>query len=214
MSVIFAVGDSYSGSVNKKLSEEIFMKMENAKGKVAEFFKKVGKRNIIIAASFAVVAVALVLALALFGGADKDGYDYSEGVGNISDGSQSTGGSTDKNDSVDTYFSSVQLNRQRSRDEALEVLQSVVDNDSATETAKNEALAEINKRAKVMETEANTETLIGGKGFAECVAVISDEGASIVVKSDGLAAAQISQINEIVYEQAGIDPADIKIIQR
>ena len=66
------------------------MKMENAKGKVAEFFKKVGKRNIIIAASFAVVAVALVLALALFGGADKDGYDYSEGVGNISDGSQST----------------------------------------------------------------------------------------------------------------------------
>ena len=190
------------------------MKMENAKGKVAEFFKKVGKRNIIIAASFAVVAVALVLALALFGGADKDGYDYSEGVGNISDGSQSTGGATDKNDSVDTYFSSVQLNRQRSRDEALEVLQSVVDNDSATETAKNEALAEINKLAKVMETEANIETLIVAKGFAECVAVISDEGASIVVKSDGLAAAQISQINEIVYEQAGIDPADIKIIQR
>lgn len=214
MSVIFAVGDSYSGSVNKKLSEEIFMKMENAKGKVAEFFKKVGKRNIIIAASFAVVAVALVLALALFGGADKDGYDYSEGVGNISDGSQSTGGATDKNDSVDTYFSSVQLNRQRSRDEALEVLQSVVDNDSATETAKNEALAEINKLAKVMETEANIETLIVAKGFAECVAVISDGGASIVVKSDGLAAAQISQINEIVYEQAGIDPADIKIIQR
>ena len=214
MSVIFATGDSYSGSVNKKLSEEIFMKMENAKGKVAEFFKKIGKRNIIIAASFAVVAVALVLALALFGGADKDGYDYSEGVGNISDGSQSTGGATDKNDSVDTYFSSVQLNRQRSRDEALEVLQSVVDNDSATETAKNEALAEINKLAKVMETEANIETLIVAKGFAECVAVISDEGASIVVKSDGLAAAQISQINEIVYEQAGIDPADIKIIQR
>lgn len=214
MSVIFATDDSYSGSVNKKLSEEIFMKMENAKGKVAEFFKKIGKRNIIIAASFAVVAVALVLALALFGGADKDGYDYSEGVGNISDGSQSTGGATDKNDSVDTYFSSVQLNRQRSRDEALEVLQSVVDNDSATETAKNEALAEINKLAKVMETEANIETLIVAKGFAECVAVISDEGASIVVKSDGLAAAQISQINEIVYEQAGIDPADIKIIQR
>ena len=214
MSVIFAADDSYSGSVNKKLSEEIFMKMENAKGKVAEFFKKVGKRNIIIAASFAVVAVALVLALALFGGADKDGYDYSEGVGNISDGSQSTGGATDKNDSVDTYFSSVQLNRQRSRDEALEVLQSVVDNDSATETAKNEALAEINKLAKVMETEANIETLIVAKGFAECVAVISDEGASIVVKSDGLAAAQISQINEIGYEQAGIDPADIKIIQR
>lgn len=190
------------------------MKMENARGKAAEFFGKIGKRNIIIAASFAVLAVALVLALALFGGANNDGYDYSEGVGNISDGAQSTGSSTDAQDSVDTYFSSVQLNRQRSRDEALEVLQGVVDNDSSTETAKNEALAEINKLAKVMETEANIETLIVAKGFSECVAVISDEGASIVVKSDGLAAAQISQINEIVYEQAGIDPADIKIIQR
>ena len=190
------------------------MKMENAKGKVAEFFKKVGKRNIIIAASFAVVAVALVLALALFGGADKDGYDYSEGVGNISDGSQSTGGATDKNDSVDTYFSSVQLNRQRSRDEALEVLQSVVDNDSATETAKNEALAEINKLAEVMAAEANIETLILAKGFEDCVAVISGEDASIVVRSNGLNASQISQINEIVYSEAGIQPVNITIIER
>jgi stage III sporulation protein AH len=190
------------------------MKMENAKSKVAEFFRKVGKKNIVIAASFTVVAIALVVALALFGGADKDGYDYSQGVGNTPDSSQPSVNSTDVKDSVDTYFSSVQLNRQRSRDEALEVLQSVVDNDSSTETAKNEALAEINKLAKVMETEANIETLIVAKGFEECVAVISDEGASIVVKSEGLQAAQISQINEIVYEQAGIDPTDIKIIQR
>ena len=44
--------------------------------------------------------------------------------------------------------------------------------------------------------------------------MIKDESASIVVKSDGLQAAQISQINEIVYEQAGISPVNIKIIQR
>jgi stage III sporulation protein AH len=106
------------------------------------------------------------------------------------------------------------INRQRSRDEAIEVLQSIVDNESATETAKNEALSQINQLASVMEAESNIETLIVAKGFAECVAVISDGGASIVVKCDGLQAAQISQINEIVYEQAGIVPANIKIIER
>ena len=60
----------------------------------------------------------------------------------------------------------------------------------------------------------NIETLVKAKGFEECVAVISGEDASIVVKSDGLNAAQISQINEIVYAQAGIEPVNIKIIER
>ena len=94
------------------------------------------------------------------------------------------------------------------------MLASVVENEGANETVKNDALASIAALAKEMQYESDIESLIVAKGFAECVAVISDEGASIVVKSDGLAAAQISQINEIVYEQAGIDPTDIKIIQR
>jgi hypothetical protein len=46
------------------------------------------------------------------------------------------------------------------------------------------------------------------------VAVINGDEASIVVKSDGLIASQISQINEIVYEQAGISPMNITIIQK
>ena len=190
------------------------MKVENSKGKIADICRKIGKKNMIIACAFVLVAVALVIAVSSLNGAKDGGFDYSQGVGMTPDSNNSTGDSTSTSEGVDTYFSSVQLNRQRSRDEALEVLQGVVDNDSSTETAKNEALAEINKLAKVMETEANIETLIVAKGFEECVAVISDEGASIVVKSDGLQAAQISQINEIVYEQAGINPSDIKIIQR
>ena len=68
--------------------------------------------------------------------------------------------------------------------------------------------------AKIMEAEANIETLIVAKGFEECVAVISGDGASIVVKSDGLSVAQISQINEIVYSEAGISPVNITIIER
>ena len=65
-----------------------------------------------------------------------------------------------------------------------------------------------------METEANIESLIVAKGFEECVAVISGDSASIVVKSEGLLASEISQINEIVYEQSGISPVNVKIIER
>jgi stage III sporulation protein AH len=65
-----------------------------------------------------------------------------------------------------------------------------------------------------MENETNIETLIVAKGFEECVAVISGDSASVVVRSDGLAAAQISQINEIVFQQSGILPVNITIIER
>ena len=188
------------------------MKNGSMKEKISSLCRKIGKRNMIIAASFVVVAAALIVGITMFS-KQEEGFDYSQGVGLDGSGG-GTNQNTDNSNTADTYFSSVQVNRQRTRDEALEVLQSVVDNQDSTATAKEEALAEINKMAKVMEAEANIETLIVAKGFEECVAVISGDSASVVVKSDGLQAAQISQINEIVYEQSGILPVNIKIIQR
>ena len=189
------------------------MKNESMKEKFTSFCRKIGKRNMIIAASFVVVAAALIVGITVFSKQDE-GFDYSQGVGLDDTNSGTSNQDTQSNSAADTYFSSVQVNRQRTRDEALEVLQGVVDNQDSTATAKEEALADINKMAKIMEAEANIETLIVAKGFEECVAVISGESASVVVKSEGLQAAQISQINEIVYEQSGILPVNIKIIQR
>ena len=190
------------------------MKLEKFKESFKSFCQKVGKRNFIIAGAVLLIAAAVIVNFAVFAnGKDDDGYDYDQSAGMNDVGTQAPD-STSASEDVDSYFSSVQISRQRTRDEAIEVLQGVVDNQSSTETAKNEALAEINKMAAVMETEANIETLIVAKGFEECVAVISGESASIVVKSEGLIASQISQINEIVYQQAGILPVNITIIER
>lgn len=188
------------------------MKAETIKEKLGGFFKKLGKKNLIVIAAFAVVAVALVVGVTVFS-RSEEGFDYSQGAG-MQDVSSESDKNKETENSVDTYFSSVELDRKRTRDEALEVLQSVVDDDGSTEEARSKALAEITAMAKAMEAEANIETLIEAKGFSECVAVIKDDSASIVVRSDGLQTAQISQINEIVYEQSGILPVNIKIIQR
>ncbi len=196
--------------------EGFIMKSGQFKEKFKNFCSRVGKRNFIIIGAVFLVVAALVINIAIFSRED-DGFDYDQSAGmdatNTGTG-ETTAPTTDTSASVDTYFSDVQVNRQRSRDEAIEVLQAVVDNTSSTATAKEEALAEIQNLAKVMETEANIESLIVAKGFEECVAVISGENASIVVKSDGLIASEISQINEIVYQQAGIKPVNITIIQR
>ena len=62
--------------------------------------------------------------------------------------------------------------------------------------------------------DANIESLIKAKGFEECVAVISENSASVIIKtSDSLAPNQIAQISEIVYEQSGILPTELNIIE-
>ncbi len=191
------------------------MKMDQFKEKVKSFCGRVGKRNFIIIGSVLLIAAAVAINIAIFSSPTDDGFDYDQSAGMDSDqlnGDTQMPSNTDTD--VDSYFTGVQVSRQRTRDEAIEVLQAVVDNASSTEAAKAEALAEINNMARVMEAEANIESLIVAKGFEECVAVISGENASIVVKSEGLVASQISQINEIVYTQAGIKPINVTIIER
>ena len=189
------------------------MKFDQIKTKAADFCRKVGKRNFIIFGAVALTVVAIGVNVAIFSAKD-DGYDYDQSAGMDAGTADTISDSTPSADSVDSYFSSIQVDRQRTRDEAIEVLQAVIDNESSTQTAKDEAMAQISRLADTMAAESNIETLIVAKGFEECVAVISDGSANIVVKSDGLQPAQISQINEIVYEQTGIKPVNIKIIQR
>ena len=86
--------------------------------------------------------------------------------------------------------------------------------ESADEATKTEALLEIADLAKAMEAEANIETLILAKGFAQCVAVINGDTCSVVVSGTELQENQIAQINEIVYEQSGILPTNIRIVTK
>jgi stage III sporulation protein AH len=166
---------------------------------------KIGRRGVVIACAVLLVAAALVLNIMLFGETKPLTDGATESDGEVSDGDTLSG--------ADGYFSATQVSRQRARDEALEVLQGVVESEKADEATKTGALLEISELAKAMEAEANIETLVLAKGFAQCVAVINGDSCSVVVSADGeLTPAQLSQINEIVYEQAGIEPTNIRII--
>lgn len=175
------------------------------------FLSKIGKRGIVMACAVLLIGVAVFANWILFSEPD-DGYDYDQNV-NAGVGNTDTSASVD---STDNYFATMQVSRKRSRDEAIEVLQSVVDSTDADEAVKTQALSDINRLALEMTMESNIETLVMGKGFQDCVAVLNGDSATIVVKTAGetLMANQISQINEIVYAQAGILPVNIKISER
>ena len=186
-----------------------------------KFMEKVGKRNLVIAGVVLLVGLAVVLNVVVFAGRDNDGFDgYDKNSGMSSSyGDETTAASAEQNDTPtqstdDSYFSSTQVSRARARDEALEVLQSVVDSSNTDEVAKTQALADISQIAKDMEAESNIETLVVAKGFEQCVAVISSGAINVVVKAETLTQSDIAIINEIVYEQSGIMPANVKIVQK
>ena len=179
--------------------------------KIKSVLDKIGKRNLIIVLAVVLVGAAVWVNWAVFanqGGGGFDGYDQSSGMDNSYTGTGNQSANGEEN-----WYESAQVSRTRARDEALEVLQSVVNDSTATEEAKAAAYSDITKLAKNMENETNIETLILAKGFERCVAVINETDASIIVSAEGeLTPAQLSQINEIVYTQSGIEPVNIKII--
>lgn len=112
------------------------------------------------------------------------------------------------------YFSIAVINRQRVRDEAIDMLREVVDNVETNSAIRENAFNEMTRMAGETNSEINIENLITAKGFEECVAVISGDTANIIVKSDGLLPEQLAQIQEIVYTQSGTSIENIKIIEK
>ncbi len=118
------------------------------------------------------------------------------------------------NNNKDDFFAASVINRQSVRDGALDVLQQIVDNPDVLPDIKEGALNDIASMVDDMTAEANIETLIKAKGFTDCVAVISGNQCSVIVKSEGLLPNELAQIQEIVYEQCGIGPINTKVIEK
>ena len=178
--------------------------------KAGNSFKSNMKRNIVILGALVLICGAVFLNIKLFAN-PKDTKDYDPTFYNSSENDSAK---TSSNSSDDSYFAMAQLDRAQARDQALEVLYSITSNENATDESKSNAFNEIEKMADVIEMESNIETLVKSKGFAECITVINDGAANVVVSSEGLMPSQIAQITEIIYEQAGISPSDIKIIEK
>ena len=163
--------------------------------------------------SLAVVLVVVLIGAAVFVNY-KLFYDPVDAMGfgdnNMDDNyndSTATGGNNEEN-----YFTATVLNRQQSRDEAIDVLKMVSESDESSAEAKAEASAKISQIAVDIQNENNIETLVKAKGFEDCVAIISDGAVSVIVSAESLQAAEAAQILAIVYDTTGINPENVSII--
>ena len=174
--------------------------------KVGRFFAANRKKSIVVSCAVLLVGGALFLNWTLFGG------------GNVipDDDYASAPGAQDPGTDADTSFFAVSaIERQRARDEAREVFQIVIDSSDAEEEARTTATSALSRIAEQIEAENNIETLLRARGFENSLAVVSDAGVTVIVESeDTLMANQLVQIKEITFEQTGVNPLDINIIER
>ncbi|MCI8618504.1 MAG: SpoIIIAH-like family protein [Oscillospiraceae bacterium] len=111
------------------------------------------------------------------------------------------------------YFAAVRLSRQESRDSAIGLLQEAMSYGEGEQAST--ASGELKDIVDVSLQEAQIESLVIAKGYADCVAYMSDDGISVAVASpeNGLKAEDAALISDIVLSQTSYELADIHVIE-
>lgn len=117
-------------------------------------------------------------------------------------------------DTTTDYFAAVRLSRQQARDEAVELLQEAMAYSDGT-GKEVESAADLDEIVQTALSEAQIESLIIAKGYADCVAYMSGSGISIAVAAPegGLQQADVAVIADVVMAQSDYDLADIRVVE-
>lgn len=131
----------------------------------------------------------------------------------VLDDALSAGAAGENTTTVEDYFAAVRLSRQEARDSAVSLLQEAMAYTDAKETsAPGDQLDAIVQTAL---SEAQVESLVIAKGFADCVAYMSDEGISVAVASPegGLQQTDVAVITDIVMTQTDYGMEEIRVVE-
>ena len=160
---------------------------------------KFGKKQIIL------TCLTLLLAIAVYANYEMSktelkptevvsGIDMTQAYGEV----QYVNGTEIVDYSSEDYFAQARLNKLTSRDEAVETLKMVLGGGDITSEEIASYTEDAMTLSSLIESETVIEDLIKASGFEDCVVYLDGENASIVVKSDGLTAAQAAQIKDIL----------------
>ncbi len=187
------------------------MDIEKIKQKSSSVIRKIGKKTVIAAMAVIVIGVAVLLNFLTVKDTVKS-EKLEDELASVAGFLSPEGEEASVSD--EDFFASIAISRQTARDEAMAVLKTVTESGTAVDEVKNNAYGDIQKIADDIESEANIESLIEAKGFEQCIAVVNGNEASVIVKTEGLTPGDVAQISEIVYNECGIFPDDLKIIER
>ena len=115
-------------------------------------------------------------------------------------------------DTATDYFAALRLSRQEARDSAIALLQEAMAYDTESNQTTSENLEQI---VQVALNEAQIESLVIAKGYADCVVYMSDDGISVAVAApeNGLMQEDVALISDIIMTQSSYDLEEIRIVE-
>ena len=115
---------------------------------------------------------------------------------------------------TEDYFAQVRLSRQESRDSAVELLEETIAYDEGTAVG-DTASATLNTLVNTALSEAQIESMVIAKGFADCVTYITDDTVSVAVAApaEGLSEADAALISDVVRSQTDYPLSQVRIIE-
>ena len=197
---------------------------------------KYGKRQLILASLVLALGAAVYLNWQFAGtGVAVDGESSSETssalgaaqlvnnnyVETVSDGVESASGEVSGQEVEPTQgevseaaekLSDARMTRQTARDEAVELLEDILNDAESDSAVKEAAVSEASAIAQNILKETNIESLVAAKGFSECVAYINGDTCTIVVNGDMEDAQNALIVRDIAATETGFSADQIKII--
>ena len=114
---------------------------------------------------------------------------------------------------AEAYFAQARLDKMESRAEAIEVLQSIYAGGDSTETELAVFAQDAAVLSSYIESESKIENVLRAQGFEDVLCYLSENGASVIVRTDGLDTAQAAQIKNALLSEVNIPAEKITILE-
>lgn len=111
-------------------------------------------------------------------------------------------------------FVEFRLEREKARSQQLDLLREVIDNPNVGAAERSQATTLWLEITENVGAEVDLESLIRAKGFADAVAVLDNDKATVMVKAASLTQAEVLRIADLAVRVTGLGFEDITVMAR
>ena len=169
----------------------------------------IGKKQIVIASLTVLLGAAVAVNFAVSRSKKNDGSKLTPVSGSANYGDTAYVSNTGS----DAYFAQARLDKQQSRDEAAQVLAVMYGGGDMTTDELSVVAENAKNLSAIIESESKIETLLKAQGFSDALCYLSDNGANIIVKTNGLDAAGAAKIKSTLLSEVEVASDNITIVE-
>ena len=136
---------------------------------------------------------------------DEEIYDIDDVMGELSDEAQEVS-------SAETKLAEARLSRQQARDNASDILNSLLENPNFDAEGIKSAADKACEIADTVLLESNIESLIKAKGYSDCVVILEEDSCNVIAQITKEMQSDAVVIKDVVTSQTDIPAENIKIV--